>query len=162
MSKVVFQYITFSINFYEEIITKINKLKIELCLNKEDNDIFYDIHIKEYKLKIILLKKIIYLVGNIDDKIYHKFFNSHIKDYKFKLIIFKNFRNIYNFIDIIKDCYNNDLYNEINNLLYNIYIISHPPSHKSIEPIHPLLPIIKFQNLPVLQIELWKKIFHNL
>ena len=93
------------------------------------------------------------MVGDKEDKYYEEFFYNYIKDFKLKnicvinfhisnknkVIYFNNFKNIYEFIEIIKDYYNSDLLKEIKNLLDNIFITP-PSSPKPIEPIPPPSP----------------------
>ena len=124
MSKEIFKNITNFIEIYEKMSIKIElfiKL-IELIGDKEDKyyEEFFDIYIKEFKLK----KN--YVIN-------YNIFNKN------KLIYFNNFKNIYEFIEIIKDYYNRDLLTEIKNLLDNIFITP-PSSPKPIEPIPPSSP----------------------
>ena len=120
MSKEIFKNITNFINDYPLLLKKeiLNKL-LELVGDKEDKyyEEFFDIYIKDFKLKNICV------------------INFHISN-KNKVIYFNNFKNIYEFIEIIKDYYNSDLLKEIKNLLDNIFIT--PPS--SPKPIKPILP----------------------
>ena len=111
MSKEIFKNITNSIEIYEKM------------------------SMKTFKIKIELFRKLLELVGDKEDKCYLLFFDNYIKEFKLKknygvyfnrLIIIGIFKNIYDFIEIIKD-YNNIFFDdEIMNLLDNIFIT--PPS----------------------------------
>ena len=162
MSKEIFKNITNFINDYPLLLKKeiLNKL-LELVGDKEDKyyEEFFDIYIKDFKLKNICV------------------INFHISN-KNKVIYFNNFKNIYEFIEIIKDYYNRDLLTEIKNLLDNIFITPPsspkpiepipPPSPKPIEPIPPPSPepsipksqSIKNKKIPIpiaLKIQVWDK-----
>ena len=126
MSKEIFKNITNSIEIYEKM------------------------SMKTFKIKIELFRKLLELVGDKEDKYYEEFFDNYIKEYKLKknygvyfnrltIINLGNFKNIYDFIEIIKDYYNTDFNDEIMNLLDNIFITP-PSSPKPIEPIPPSSP----------------------
>lgn len=127
MSKEIFKNITNSIEIYEKM------------------------SMKTFKIKIELFRKLLELVGDKEDKYYEEFFDNYIKEFKLKknygvyfnrltIINLGNFKNIYDFIEIIKDYYNTDFNDEIMNLLDNIFITP-PSSPKPIEPIPPSSPI---------------------
>ena len=126
MSKEIFKNITNSIEIYEKM------------------------SMKTFKIKIELFRKLLELVGDKEDKYYEEFFDNYIKEFKLKknygvyfnrltIINLGNFKNIYDFIEIIKDYYNTDFNDEIMNLLDNIFITP-PSSPKPIEPIPPSSP----------------------
>jgi len=151
MSKEIFKNITNFINDYPLLLKKeiLNKL-LELVGDKEDKyyEEFFDIYIKEFKLKNICV------------------INFHISN-KNKVIYFNNFKNIYEFIEIIKDYYNSDLLKEIKNLLDNIFItppsspkpIEHipPPSPKPDKSLSPKSPRKKIPIPIALKIKVWDK-----
>lgn len=125
-------------------------------------------------LKKYILNKLIDLVGDNDDKYYEEFFDIYIKEYKLLNICVINFhisnknkviyfKNIYEFIEVIKDYYNNDLLTEIKKLLDNIFITP-PSSPKPIPPFKPIeppspkstLPKPKKKAIPIaLKIQVW-------
>jgi hypothetical protein len=103
-------------------------------------EIIEEMSINKFKINIEIFRKILELVGDKEDKYYEEFFNINIKEFKLKnnyvinynifninkLINFNNFKNIYEFIEIIKYYFSNELLIEIKNLLDNIFIT--PPS----------------------------------
>ncbi len=110
MSKEIFKNITNSIERKSFKTFKINmeiyRKLLELVGDKEDKyyEEFFDIFIKEYKLK-----------KNYNINI------NYIKEYTiFNINISNNIDNIYVFIEVINIYYDYDLFREINNLLDNI------------------------------------------
>ena len=103
MSKEIFKNITNSIEIYEKM------------------------SMKTFKIKIELFRKLLELVGDKEDKYYEEFFDNYIKEFKLKknygvyfnrltIINLGNFKNIYDFIEIIKDYYNQFFKNKISKL----------------------------------------------
>jgi len=141
MSKEIFKNITNSIEIYEKMSMKTLE--------------FLNINIM-----IEILKKLLELVGDKEDKYYEEFFDIYIKEYKLKknydininysyikddiiinVYIINNFNNIYEFIQVIDHYHDDNLFTEINNLLDNIII----PKPKKIS-----IPI-------ALKIQVWDK-----
>ena len=117
MSKEIFKNITNSIEIYEKMSMKTFKIMIELFRkllelvgDKEDKyyEEFFDIYIKEYKLK-----------KNYDININYNYIKD---DIIFNINIINNFNNIYEFIEVIIHIYDDNLFTEINKLLDNIII----------------------------------------
>jgi hypothetical protein len=161
MSKEIFKNITISIEMYEKYIFKrcieieIFRKLLELVGDKEDKcyEEFFDIYIKEFKLK-----------KNYD--INYNFIKDNII---FNVNISNNVDNIYVFIEVINYYYDDDLFIEIKNLLDNIFITSSSPiikpnpepnSEPIPEPNHEPKPNLKYKKKSislVLRKKVWDK-----